>query len=150
MCSFLGLSRAFGRIAKQHRFTTTSKVENKVKDLSQRAKTALRGKNKNMVYNIPCGCDLVMSRLSNLKGKEEYKGISVTDDHSVTDRKFIREWEEKAKAANGNEPAESLYEWKVGGSRKNGMQLKKLCKRTPFARSMYTTTNEQMKAKEQV
>ena len=56
MCSFLGLSRAFGRIAKQHRFTTTSKVENKVKDLSQRAKTAREGKNKNVVYNILCGC----------------------------------------------------------------------------------------------
>ena len=69
--------------------------------------------------------DLVMSRLSNLKRKEGYKGISVTDDHSVTDR--------KAEAANGNEPAESLYEWKVRGSRKNGMQLKKLRKRTPSA-----------------
>ena len=49
-------TRAFGRIAKQHRFTITSKAENEVKDLSQRAKTALGGKNKNVVYNIPCGC----------------------------------------------------------------------------------------------
>ena len=49
-------TRAFGRIAKQHKFTTTSKAENKVKDLSQKAKTALGEKNKNVVYNIPCGC----------------------------------------------------------------------------------------------
>ena len=77
--------------------------------------------------------DLVMARLNNLKGKEKYKGISITDDHSIADRKIIKEWAEKATAANANEPTESLYEWKVRGSPKNGMQLKKFRKRTPSA-----------------
>lgn len=77
--------------------------------------------------------DLVMARLINLKGKEVYKGISITDDHSIADRNVIKEWTEKAKTANNNEPAESLYVWKVRGSPKNGMQLKKFRKRTPSA-----------------
>ena len=77
--------------------------------------------------------DLVMARLNQLKGKEKYKGISITEDHSIADRKIIKEWAEKATAANANEPAESLYEWKVRGSPKNGMQLKKFQKWTPSA-----------------
>ena len=77
--------------------------------------------------------DLVMSRLINLKGKETYKGISITDDHSIADRNIIKEWAEKAKTANANESADSLYEWKIRGSPKNGMRLKKFRKRTPTA-----------------
>ena len=77
--------------------------------------------------------DLVMARLNKLKGKEKYNGISITDDHSIADRKIIKEWAEKATAANANEPPESLYEWKVRGSPKNGMQLKKFRKQTPSA-----------------
>ena len=49
-------TRAFSRIAKQHNFRTSTKAENKVKDISTKAKTPLGDKNKNIVYNIPCGC----------------------------------------------------------------------------------------------
>ena len=51
------LTRTFSRIAKQHRFLTTTKACNKIRDLTSNAKTPLGGKNKHVVYQIPCGCD---------------------------------------------------------------------------------------------
>ena len=50
------ITRAYSRIAKQHKFRTTTRAENKIKDLAFKAKTPLGDKNKNVVYNIPCGC----------------------------------------------------------------------------------------------
>ena len=50
------ITRTFDRIAKQHQFRTATRATNKVKDLAQKAKTPLGEKNKNVVYNIPCGC----------------------------------------------------------------------------------------------
>ena len=73
--------------------------------------------------------DHVMASLKDLKGKDNYKGVSVTDDHTIKDRNTIKEWVEKAKTANANEADNSIYEWKVRGSPKNGMSLKKLKKR---------------------
>ena len=73
--------------------------------------------------------DSIMANLRKLKGKENYKGVSVTDDHTIKDRNLIKEWAEKAKLANEEEPDDSLYEWKVRGSPKNGLRLKKFRKR---------------------
>ena len=74
--------------------------------------------------------DRVMECLKNLKGKEKYNGISITEDHTTKERDTIREFVEKAKAANANEAADSLYEWKVRGTPKNGIQLKRFRKRS--------------------
>ena len=49
-------TRAYSRIARDHKFKTTTRADNKIKDLSFKAKTPLGDKNKNVVYNIPCGC----------------------------------------------------------------------------------------------
>ena len=46
----------FSRIARDQNFQTTTKANNKVRDLSTNAKTPLGEKNKNVIYNIPCGC----------------------------------------------------------------------------------------------
>ena len=73
--------------------------------------------------------DRVMASLKELKGKDNYKGVSVTDDHTIKERNTIKEWVDKAKTANANEADDSIYEWKVRGSPKNGMSLKKLKKR---------------------
>ena len=73
----------------------------------------------------------IMNSLRNLKGKEQYKGVSVTDDHTLKDRELIKEWTEKAKSANNEEPSDSVYEWKVRGSPKNGLSLRKFRKRDP-------------------
>ena len=50
------ITRAYSRIAKKHNFRTTTRAENKIKDLATKAKSPLGDKNKNVVYNIPCGC----------------------------------------------------------------------------------------------
>ena len=71
----------------------------------------------------------VMDNLRKLKGKEKYKGVSMTDDNTIKDRALIKEWTEKAKAANEKEAADSLFEWKVRGNPKNGLSLKKFRKR---------------------
>ena len=53
-----------------------------------------------------------------MKTKEQYKGISVTDDYTIKHRNMIKEWIEKAKKTNEEEPTESQYEWKVRGTPK--------------------------------
>ena len=50
-------TRTFSRIAKQHHFRTTSRAENKVRDISSKARTPLGDKNTHVTYNIPCGCE---------------------------------------------------------------------------------------------
>jgi hypothetical protein len=77
--------------------------------------------------------DRIMANLKNLKGKDNYKGVSITDDHTVKERNTIREWVEKAKAANALEPTECEHEWKVRGCPKNGMRLMKFRKRNSVA-----------------
>ena len=64
------------------------------------------------------GRDRIMMNLKQLKGQEKYKGVSMTDDHTIKDRNVIQERVEKAKRAKANE-------WKVRGTPKNGMCLKK-------------------------
>ena len=76
----------------------------------------------------------IMASLKNLKGREEYKGISVKDDYTIQDRNLIKQWVEKAKNANPQEPVGSKYEWKVRGTPKNGMFLKRFQKRVPTQR----------------
>ena len=85
-------TRTFNRIARQHNFRTTTKAENKVRDIASKARTPLGEKNKNVAYNIPCGCE-----------KHSYSG--------ETDRMWrTRKNEHRAKVrlthtdlANGNE-----------------------------------------------
>jgi len=49
-------TQIFSRIARQHRFRTTTKADNKVRDITAKARTPLGDKNANVTYNIPCGC----------------------------------------------------------------------------------------------
>jgi len=66
----------------------------------------------------------VLQSLCNLKEYEGYKGISITDDFTPSERGMIKEWSEKAKKKNENENDESII-WRVRGSPKNGLFLKK-------------------------
>ena len=79
--------------------------------------------------------DSVMENLRNLKGNNEYKGISVTDDNTRKDRELIKEWATKAKEANEKEDPDSQFEWKVRGTPKNGMSLKRFRKRNQQAQA---------------
>ena len=73
--------------------------------------------------------DKIMSNLNSLKGNEDYKGLSVTDDYTVTEREMIREFNEKAKLRNSQETPDSRYVWKIRGSPKNGLIIKRFQKR---------------------
>ena len=72
----------------------------------------------------------VINNLKNLKGIEEYKGVSVKDDYTIQERNLIKEWIVKASEANKKEAVESICEWKVRGNPKNGMFIKRFQKRT--------------------
>ena len=43
--------------------------------------------------------DLVMGNLKELKGKEQYKGVSISNDYTIKERNTLKEWVEKAKKA---------------------------------------------------
>ena len=40
--------------------------------------------------------DLVMANLKELKGKEQYKGVSITDGHTIQERNTLGEWVRKS------------------------------------------------------
>ena len=51
------LTQQFNKIAKKHRFKTTTKADNKVRDVTAKARTPIGEKDTNVTYNIPCGCE---------------------------------------------------------------------------------------------
>ncbi len=66
-----------------------------------------------------------LRNLSVLKGNDEFKGISVTEDLTPTEISVLQEWTEKAKDLNLDD---SDYAWRVRGDSKNGYRLKKFPK----------------------
>ena len=83
-----------------------------------------------LILNSESDKERVMANLRNLKGREEYKRISVKDDYTIQDRNLIKQWIDKANEANKKEPADAMYEWKVRGTPKNGMFIKRFLKKT--------------------
>ena len=73
--------------------------------------------------------DRLLDNLKTLKGNEIYKGISVTSDHTIQERNLIKQWVDKAKRANEEEPAGTKYVWKIRETPKNGTSLKKFNKK---------------------
>ena len=73
--------------------------------------------------------ELVISNLRLLKGKKEFQGLSVRDDYTVAERNIAKDYTTKAKLRNEAEE-DPKYEWKVRGSPRNGMKLKRFLKLT--------------------
>ena len=71
-----------------------------------------------------------MNNLRDLKGRQEFKGISITDDHTWNEREQIKKFMKDAKEQNLKEPETSYYVWKVRGTPKTGLHLKRLEKRS--------------------
>ena len=68
----------------------------------------------------------IMTNLKNLKGNEEYRGISIKEDYTLNERQLIRVYVEQAKALNALEKAKrSTTVYKVRGTPKNGLFLKR-------------------------
>ena len=70
----------------------------------------------------------VMSNLKYLKGKVTYNKISVTDDLTLSERKMIKDYVEKAKQQNKELGADAKTIVVVRGSPKNGLYLKEVMK----------------------
>ena len=80
--------------------------------------------------------DKIMMNLQSLKGKIEYKGVSITEDYTVTERKLLQDWRDKAKTKNDSEEPNSNYIWRVRGTPKNGLELKRFLKQRPAPRAV--------------
>ena len=75
--------------------------------------------------------DKIMTNLKNLKDYTEFKGISITDDYTVSERQMIKEFANKAKEKSLLEPEGSNSVWRVRGTPKNGLVLKRYTKVKP-------------------
>ena len=71
----------------------------------------------------------IMTNLFKLKDNAAYKGMSVSPDYTIKERNLLKEYAFKAKERNENLDPESKYIWRVRGTPKNGLILKKLLKR---------------------
>ena len=76
----------------------------------------------------------ILMKLSNLKDKIEYKGVSITEDYTIMERKLLQDWRNKAKTKNDAEEPDSKYVWRVRGTPKNGLELKKFLKQRTTSR----------------
>ena len=75
--------------------------------------------------------DKILNNLRNLKDKILYKGISITPDYTQSERILIKDFREKAKSKNLVEDEnETNYIWRVRGSPKNVLFLKRFNKAT--------------------
>ena len=70
-----------------------------------------------------------MKSLSNLKGKNEYQGLRITDDYTMNERNLIRKLSEQAKQKNIQEGSNADFSWRVRGSSKNGFRIMKIYKK---------------------
>ena len=81
-----------------------------------------------VVFNSEEEKDKLMANLRNLKDVEQFKGVSITDDYTIKERQLLKEKAAEAKVSNGKEPPNSKYIWRVRGTPKNGLTIKKLLK----------------------
>ena len=86
-----------------------------------------------LVMNSEEEKDRIIQNLTNLKGQANFKGISVTEDYTIAERKLLTEWRDKAKAKNAEEGEPSKYIWRVRGTPKDGLSLKRFLKQRPSA-----------------
>lgn len=73
----------------------------------------------------------IMGNLRRLKGIEEFNGISIKPDYTIAERDQLRQYSEKAKLLNADEPADSGNIWRITGTPKNGLTVRKFRKRAP-------------------
>mgnify|MGYP001147636944 CR=1 FL=1 len=55
----------------------------------------------------------IMNNLQKLKNRDDFKGVSITNDYTLSERQLIREFVSQAKAKSLQEPEESNYVWRV-------------------------------------
>ena len=76
--------------------------------------------------------DKIMGNLRNWKDQAKFRGLSITDDDTMTERQLIKQWSQKAKENNSKEAPDVEYVWKVRGTPKNGLRMEKILKKNPI------------------
>ena len=70
----------------------------------------------------------MLKQLKHLKGKTLYKSINITADYTYSERQLISDFREKANIKNDIEEDKENFIWRVRGTPKNGLFLKRLNK----------------------
>ena len=81
-----------------------------------------------LVMNSEDDKEKVLKQLRHLKGKTLYKSISITADYTYSERQLISDFREKANIKNDIEEDKENFIWRVRGTPKNGLFLKRLNK----------------------
>ena len=65
-----------------------------------------------------------------------YKSVAykIKSVYTLTERKLMQDWRDKAKAKSNEEDSNSNYIWRVRGTPKNGLELKRFLKQRPVPR----------------
>ena len=90
----------------------------------------------------------VIKNLTRLKGNETYMRISITEDYTVSERKIVQELRDQVKLKNDEEPENSEFVYKLRGTPKNGLQIRRFKKnkndlaRTSAEKTMATEETE--------
>ena len=71
----------------------------------------------------------VMGNLKKLKDKVNFASVSVTEDYTIAEREAIKIKTEEVKVKNAAEPVDSKFVYRLRGSPKNGLEIKKFPKR---------------------
>ena len=115
-----------------------SLVENIMKDLKVKVNIkhiARLGNNQTgqrpikVIFDNEKDKQVIMGNLSSLKDYPGYRKISIMDDYTPAERQLIKAWTEKAKQRNEEETDKENIVWKVRGSPKNELYLKKFHKK---------------------
>ena len=114
-----------------NKFIAALKVTSTVKS-ALRIGLPVQDKNRpiKVVMNTEEERNRILSNLRNLKDISEHKTISVTEDYTITERWMIKDWSDKANEKNKNESPDSKFVWRVRGSPKDGLRLKRFLKPT--------------------
>ena len=89
-----------------------------------------------VVLNSEDDKNRIMAGLTNLRDQEMYKGISITEDYTLKERQMIKEKAVEARSNNDKELPDSRYIWRVRGTPKNGLTVKRFQKRKPSTSAM--------------
>ena len=60
--------------------------------------------------------------------REEFQGISITNDYTLYERQMIQDFVSQAKQKKLKEPEGSKFIWKVCGTPRNGLMIKRFTK----------------------
>ena len=79
-----------------------------------------------VIFRTELDKNKVMENLFKIKGREDYKGISITHDYSLLERKLIKEWVNRAQEMSSQN---KNCTFKVWGNIKDGLYFKRFWKK---------------------